>query len=88
MFGLFPQKGTIEIGSDADLVLFDPNKHYTLSANTHHSNVDDSLFEGREVQGKVKQVFLRGQLIVDGDQWRGRAGMEQHLKRSASGRIL
>ncbi|NEQ47335.1 MAG: dihydropyrimidinase [Leptolyngbya sp. SIOISBB] len=88
MFGLFPQKGAIAVGSDADLVLFDPNERHTLSANTHHSNVDYSLFEGREVQGKVKQVFLRGELIVDGDEWRGRAGMGQYLKRSASGRIL
>jgi len=88
MFGLFPQKGAIAIGSDADLVLFDPNERHTLSANTHHSNVDYSLFEGREVQGKVKRVFLRGELIVDGDQWLGRAGMGQYLKRSASGRVL
>ncbi|RZM74872.1 dihydropyrimidinase [Leptolyngbya iicbica] len=88
MFGMFPQKGTIAVGSDADLVLFDPNERHTLSADTHHSNVDYSLFEGREVQGKVKQVFLRGELIVDGDEWHGRAGMGQYLKRSASGRIL
>jgi dihydropyrimidinase len=88
MFGMFPQKGTIAVGSDADLVLFDPNERHTLSADTHHSNVDYSLFEGREVQGKVKQVFLRGELIVDGNEWHGRAGMGQYLKRSASGRIL
>ncbi len=88
MFGMFPKKGAIAVGSDADLVLFDPNERHTLSADTHHSNVDYSLFEGREVQGKVKQVFLRGELIVDGDEWRGRAGMGQYLKRSASGRIL
>jgi len=88
MFGMFPRKGTIAVGSDADLVLFDPNERHTLSADTHHSNVDYSLFEGREVQGKVKQVFLRGELIVDGDEWHGREGMGQYLKRSASGRIL
>ncbi|WP_204138187.1 dihydropyrimidinase [Halomicronema sp. CCY15110] len=88
MFGMFPQKGAIAVGSDADLVLFDPNERHTLSAATHHSNVDYSLFEGREVQGKVKQVFLRGELIVDGDEWHGHAGMGQYIKRSASGRIL
>ena len=88
MFGLFPQKGTIAVGSDADLVLFDPNQRHTLSASTHHSNVDYSLFEGRSVQGKVQKVFLHGELIVDGEAWLGRAGMGRFLKRSASGRIL
>ncbi|HEY9877655.1 MAG TPA: dihydropyrimidinase [Leptolyngbyaceae cyanobacterium] len=88
MFGLFPRKGTIAVGSDADVVLFDPQKTHTLSAQTHHSRVDYSLFEGRQVTGKVEKVFLRGQLIVDGDQWLGRSGMGQYLKRSASGRVL
>ncbi|MEB3213948.1 MAG: dihydropyrimidinase [Leptolyngbyaceae bacterium] len=88
MFGLFPRKGAIAPGSDADLVIFDPDATHTLSASTHHSNVDYSLFEGREVKGKVEKVFLRGQLIVDGDQWLGHAGMGQYQKRSASGRIL
>ncbi|MEO0408596.1 MAG: dihydropyrimidinase [Cyanobacteria bacterium P01_A01_bin.135] len=88
MFGLFPQKGTIAVGSDADLVLFDPNARHTLSASTHHSNVDYSLFEGREVQGKVQKVFLRGSCIVDGEDWLGEAGMGRYLKRGASGRIL
>lgn len=88
MFGLFPKKGTIAVGSDADVILFDPNQRHTLSANTHHSNVDYSLFEGRSVQGKVQKVFLRGELIVDGDEWLGRAGMGEYQHRSASGRIL
>lgn len=88
MFGLFPRKGTIAVGSDADIVIFDPEQEHTLSANTHHSNVDYSLFEGRQVTGKVKKVFSRGRLIVDDEQWLGRAGMGQYLKRSASGRIL
>jgi dihydropyrimidinase len=88
MFGLFPRKGTIAIGSDADLVLFDPDRMHVLSAETHHSNVDYSLFEGREVRGKVEKVFLRGQLIVDGEEWRGSAGGGRYQKRSASGRII
>ncbi|MGF1514513.1 MAG: dihydropyrimidinase [Elainellaceae cyanobacterium] len=88
MFGLFPQKGAIAVGSDADLVLFDPSARHTLSASTHHSNVDYSLFEGREVQGKVQKVFLRGECIVDGNEWLGRAGMGRYLRRSASGRVL
>ena len=88
MFGMFPQKGTIAVGSDADIVLFDPNQRHTISATTHHSLVDYSLFEGREVQGKVQKVFLRGNLIVDGEEWLGRPGMGNYLKRSASGRVL
>lgn len=88
MFGLFPQKGTIAVGSDADLVLFDPNQSHTLSATTHHSNVDYSLFEGRTVTGKVEKVFLRGELIVDGDAWHGRSGSGRYCSRSASGQIL
>jgi dihydropyrimidinase len=87
MFGLFPHKGTIAVGSDADLVLFDPNTTHVLSASTHHSNVDYTLYEGREVQGKVKKVFLRGKLIVDGDRWLGEPGTGRYQKRSASGRI-
>lgn len=88
MFGLFPQKGTIAVGSDADVVLFDPKKQHTISASTQHSNVDYSLFEGRSVQGKVEKVFLRGELIVDGEKWLGRSGMGRYLSRSASGRVL
>jgi dihydropyrimidinase len=88
MFGMFPRKGTIAVGSDADLVIFNPHKPHILSASTHHSNVDYSLFEGRQVQGKVEKVFLRGEMIVDGDRWLGRAGAGQFQKRSASGAIL
>lgn len=88
MFGLFPRKGAIAVGSDADLVLFDPHKTHTLSAKTHHSRVDYSLFEGRQVTGKVEKVFLRGELIVACDRWLGRPGQGQYLKRGASGRVL
>jgi dihydropyrimidinase len=88
MFGLFPQKGTIAIGSDADLVLFNPNQQQILSVTTGHSRIDYSLFEGRKIMGQVEKVFLRGKLIVDGDRWLGSPGDGRFLKRSASGRIL
>jgi len=65
IFGMFPRKGTIAIGSDADIVIFDPHEKHTLSANTHHMNVDYSGYEGWEMTGKVKTVLLRGQVAID-----------------------
>ena len=85
LFGLFPRKGTIAVGSDADIVLFDADETWTIRAAEHHSRVDYSLFEGRELTGRVKKVFLRGDLIVDGETWLGRPGGGQYLHRSASG---
>jgi dihydropyrimidinase len=85
LFGLFPRKGTVAVGSDADLVLFDPQERWTVRAATHHSLSDYSLFEGHPLTGRVKKVFLRGQCIVDGPQWLGREGMGQYLARGASG---
>jgi len=87
LFGLFPRKGTIAVGSDGDIVLFAPNEQWTISAAEHHSRMDYTLFEGRSVTGKVKKVFLRGQCIVDGQSWRGREGMGQFLSRGESGTI-
>ncbi|HYL18130.1 MAG TPA: dihydropyrimidinase [Burkholderiales bacterium] len=87
LFGLFPRKGTIAVGSDGDIVLFAPNEEWTIRAAEHHSRMDYTLFEGRSVTGKVKKVFLRGQCIVDGQIWRGREGMGQFLSRGESGKI-
>jgi dihydropyrimidinase len=87
LFGLFPKKGTIAVGSDADIVLFDPNEQWTIRAAEHHSRVDYSLFEGRSVTGRVKKVFLRGELIVDGDKWLGREGGGRYVKRGEAGAI-
>lgn len=86
MFGLFPRKGTVAVGSDADLVLFDPQERWTVRAADHHSLSDYSLFEGHALTGRVKKVFLRGQCIVDGPRWLGHDGMGQYLSRGASGR--
>jgi dihydropyrimidinase len=88
MFGLFPRKGTIAVGSDADMLIFNPDQPHTLSATTQHSQVDYTLYEGMTVMGKVEKVFLRGELIVAGDQWLGHAGQGRYQRRSAAGRIL
>src|SRR5476651_2614808 len=65
IFGMFPRKGTLAVGADADVVIFDPNKKHTLSVGTHHMNVDYSAYEGWELTGKVKTVLLRGKVVVD-----------------------
>jgi dihydropyrimidinase len=87
LFGLFPKKGTIAVGSDADIVVFDPDEQWTIRAASHHSRVDYSLFEGRSVTGRVKKVFLRGSLIVDGDRWLGREGDGEYVRRGQAGLI-
>jgi dihydropyrimidinase len=83
LFGLFPKKGTIAPGSDADLVVFDPAKKTTLSARTLHMKVDYSPYEGREVTGVAETVLVRGQVVVEGGRFTGRAGAGRFLKRKA-----
>jgi dihydropyrimidinase len=85
IFGLFPRKGTIAVGSDADIVLFDPNEEFVISAATHHSRADYTLFEGRKVRGRVKKVWSRGAMVVDGDEWLGRPGQGHYVKRGEVG---
>ncbi len=81
LFGLYPRKGTIAVGSDADLVIFDPNQDQTISASTHHMRVDYSMFEGIKVKGVPRQVLSRGQLVVDQNKFVGRAGHGEFIKR-------
>ncbi len=81
IFGMFPEKGCIAVGSDADIVIFDPNERHTLSVNTHHMNVDYSAYEGFRLQGKTKTVILRGQIAVDDNQMRIEAGYGRFIKR-------
>ncbi|HYP30103.1 MAG TPA: dihydropyrimidinase [Blastocatellia bacterium] len=81
LFGLFPRKGTIAVGSDADIVIFDPDEEMTISAATHHMNVDYSAYEGRKVRGVTKTVLARGRVVVDGGEYVGKPGDGEFLKR-------
>src|SRR5687767_6343858 len=83
IFGLFPRKGTIAPGSDADIVVFNPAKKQTLSVETLHMKVDYNPYEGREVSGVTDTVISRGKVIIDGGKFTGRAGAGTFLKRSA-----
>ncbi|MGB6046258.1 MAG: dihydropyrimidinase [Flavobacteriales bacterium] len=82
IFGMFPRKGTIGIGSDADIILFDPNEKHTLSAKTHHMNTDYSGYEGMQLTGKVKTTILRGQVAVHNGEVRIKKGYGQFVKRN------
>jgi dihydropyrimidinase len=81
MMGLYPRKGTIAVGSDADLVIFDPDAKQTISAATHHSKTDYSLYEGRQVTGVPVTVLLRGEPLVVDRQFVGKPGSGRFLKR-------
>jgi dihydropyrimidinase len=87
LFGLYPRKGTIAVGSDADLVIFDPNRKHTISAKTHHMRVDYSMFEGIQVTGMPDLVLSRGRIVVEGDKFLGRAGQGEFLRRSTYSQV-
>jgi dihydropyrimidinase len=88
IFGMFPKKGTIAVGSDADIVLFDANEKHTLSAKTHHMNVDYSGYEGWELNGKVKTVLLRGKVALIITNVSIEKGYGQFVKRNKVGGII
>jgi dihydropyrimidinase len=83
IFGLYPRKGAIEVGSDADLVVFDPNGQTLWSARTHHMNVDYNPYEGRRCQGAVETVMSRGEVVVANGSFAGKAGRGLYLPRAA-----
>ncbi|MEE6451642.1 dihydropyrimidinase [Gottfriedia acidiceleris] len=85
LFGLYPQKGTIAVGSDADLVIFDPNCKRTISSETHHMAVDYNAFEGMEVTGEPVSVLVRGEFVIREKQFVGNAGSGEYLKRKKYG---
>jgi dihydropyrimidinase len=82
IFGLFPKKGTIAVGSDADIVIFNPDKKMTISAKTHHMNVDYNCYEGLEVTGVSETVLSRGKVIIEDGRFVGKSGDGNFLKRS------
>ena len=88
IFGMFPQKGTIAVGSDADIVIIDPNEKHQLSASTHHMNVDYSGYEGWNITGKVKTVLLRGKVAIDNNNCLVEKGYGQFIKRNKVSQII
>ena len=87
LFGLYPRKGTIAVGSDADLVIFDPKRKHTISAKTHHMRVDYSMFEGIQVTGMPDVVLSRGHVVVESDKFLGRAGQGEFLRRATYAQV-
>ncbi len=87
IFGLYPRKGALLAGSDADIVIWDPQKKITYGVAHSHQRTDYNLYEGWELSGYPEKVFLRGQLIVDGEKWKGGKGEGKFLKRE-QGEIL
>lgn len=88
IFGMFPKKGTIAIGSDADIVIFDPDAQHTISAKTHHHNCDYSGYEGWKVTGKCKTVLMRGKVAIDGAEVKIKKGYGQFIKRGHASKVI
>ena len=81
MFGLYPRKGVIAPGADADIVIYDPAATQTISVATHHMNMDYSAYEGMQITGKVATTISRGQVVVADGKFRGSAGHGAFLSR-------
>ena len=88
MFGLYPKKGVIAPGSDADIVLYDPGASWAISVENHHMNMDYSAYEGFEIQGKVETVMSRGNVIIEDGNYLGSAGDGQYLRRGLSSYLI
>jgi dihydropyrimidinase len=84
LFGMYPRKGTITVGADADIVVYDPNRKHTISAKTHHMNVDYSCYEGRSVQGGSDVVLSRGATVVRNGEFTGRKGAGRFVERATA----
>ncbi len=88
IFGMYPRKGTIAIGSDADIVILDPKKEHTISVETHHMNCDYSAYEGRKVMGKTETVILRGKIAIENNECKLKAGFGQFIKRGKTSKTV
>lgn len=88
IFGMFPRKGTIGIGADADIIIFDPDEEHTLSVKSHHMNVDYSAYEGWKVKGKCKQTILRGKLAIDNGEVKIKKGYGKFIKRDKAKQVI
>jgi len=88
MFGMYPQKGVIAPGSDADIVVYDPNASWTISVDNHHMNMDYSAWEGFEIQGKVDTVMSRGKVILENDTYLGAPGDGKYQPRGLSSYLI
>jgi len=85
IFGMYPRKGAIDVGSDADIVIWNPDTEHTISVNTHHMNVDYSMYEGKQIKGDAETVLSRGQIIVENKKFKGSPGNGSFIKRDAFG---
>jgi len=88
LFGLYPRKGTIAVGSDADIVVFDPSKKVTIAAANQHSKTDYNLYEGTDVTGSPEVVLLRGNVLVEGDELVAEPGIGRFVARAKFGQEL
>jgi dihydropyrimidinase len=88
IFGIHPRKGCIAVGSDADLVVFDPNEEQTISVDSHHMNVDYSAYEGWKVKGKCKHIILRGQHAVNNGEVKIEKGFGSFVKRGKASKVI
>jgi len=88
LFGLYPKKGTLAVGSDGDVVIFDPNRKLTISASTAPSATDYNLYEGTQVIGSPEVVLLRGNVLVENDELVAKPGIGQFIKRAKFGEEL
>ncbi|MDC7234015.1 MAG: dihydropyrimidinase [Spirochaetales bacterium] len=88
IFGMYPQKGSVSVGAHADLVLFDPEAEHTISAESHHMNVDYNCYEGMNVKGWPRQVMVRGKTLVKDGEWLGEAGYGSFVSRESDNEII